>query len=69
MGDRVPSLDIKFEAKKAINSQALVDFLFEWIEQEQPVLSVPEHWTMFFDGSKMLHGSGVGVVLVSPEGD
>ena len=24
---------------------------------------------MFFDGSKMLNGSGVGVVLVSPRGD
>ena len=24
---------------------------------------------MFFDGSKMLNGSGVGVVLVSPSGD
>ena len=27
-------LDIKFEAKKAIKSHALVDFLAEWIEQE-----------------------------------
>ncbi|XP_020192361.1 uncharacterized protein [Aegilops tauschii subsp. strangulata] len=62
-------LDIRFEAKKAIKSQALVDFLFEWIEQEQPVPSVPEHWWMFFDGSKMLNGSGAGVVLVCPKGD
>jgi hypothetical protein len=62
-------LDIRFEAKKAIKSQALVHFLAEWIEQEQPVPSVPEHWTMFFDGTKMLHGFGAGVVLVSPKGD
>ncbi|XP_073358273.1 uncharacterized protein [Aegilops tauschii subsp. strangulata] len=62
-------LDIKFEARKAIKSQALVDFLAEWIEQEQPVPSVPEHWTMFFDGSKMLHSFGARVVLVSPKGD
>ncbi|XP_073358056.1 uncharacterized protein [Aegilops tauschii subsp. strangulata] len=60
-------LDIKFEAKKAIKSQALVEFLAEWIEQEQPVLSVPEHWAMFFDSSKMLHGFGAGVVFVSPK--
>ena len=26
-------LDIKFEAKKAIKSQAIADFLVEWIEQ------------------------------------
>jgi hypothetical protein len=52
-------LDIKFEAKKAIKSQALVDFLVEWMEQEQPLPSLPEHWMMFFDGSKMIHRSGL----------
>ena len=62
-------LDIKFEAKKAIKSQAIADFLAEWIEQQQPTQVHSEHWTMFFDGSKMLNGSGAGVVLVSPRGD
>ena len=60
---------IKFEAKKAIKSQAIADFLAVWIEQQQPTQIHSEHWTMFFDGSKMLNGSGVGVVLVSPSGD
>ena len=60
-------LDIKFEAKKAIKSQAIADFLAEWIEQQQPTQVHSEHWTMFFDGSKMLNGSDAGVVLVSPE--
>ncbi|XP_073362023.1 uncharacterized protein [Aegilops tauschii subsp. strangulata] len=59
----------RFAAKKAIKSYALVDFLAEWIEQEKYVPSVPEHWMMFFDGSKMLRGSGAGVVLVSPKGN
>ena len=59
-------LDIKFEAKKAIKSQAIADFLAEWIEQQLPTQVHSEHWTMFFDGSKMLNGSGAGVVLVSP---
>ena len=62
-------LDIKFEEKKAIKSQAIADFLAEWIEQQQPTEVHSEHWTMFFDGSKMLNGSGAGVVLVSPRGD
>ncbi|XP_073353768.1 uncharacterized protein [Aegilops tauschii subsp. strangulata] len=62
-------LDIKFEGKKAIKAHALVDFLAKWMEQELPVPSLPEHWMMFFDGSKMLHVSGAGVVLVSPKGD
>ena len=29
-------LDIKFDAKKVIKSQALANFLAEWIEQQQP---------------------------------
>ena len=62
-------LDIKFEAKKAIKSQAIADFVAEWIEQQLPTQVHSEHWTMFFDGSKMLNGSGAGVVLVSPRGD
>jgi ribonuclease HI len=61
--------DIKFEAKKAIKSQALADFMAEWIEQQQPIQVHSAHWTMFFDGSKVLNGSGAGVVLVSPKGD
>ena len=32
-------LDIKFEAKKAIKSQAIADFVVEWIEQQQPELA------------------------------
>lgn len=62
-------LDIRFEEKKAIKSQALVDFVAEWTEHRQPTLNLPDHWTMFFDGSKMLAGSGAGVVLISPKGD
>ncbi|SPT16198.1 unnamed protein product [Triticum aestivum] len=62
-------LDIKFEAKKEIKSQAIADFLAEWVEQQQPTQIHSDHWTMFFDGSKMLNGSGAGVVLVSPRGD
>ena len=62
-------LDIKFEVKKAIKSQAVADFIAEWIEQQLPTQVHSEHWTMFFDGSKMLNGSSAGVVLVSPRGD
>ena len=62
-------LDIKFEAKKAIKSQAVADFIAEWIEQQLQTQVHSEHWNMFFDGSKMLNGSGAGVVLVSPRGD
>ena len=42
--------DIHYQPKKAIKSQALADFLAEWTESQNPLQSVPEHWTMFFDG-------------------
>ena len=29
----------------------------------------PKYWKMYFDGSKMINGSGAGVILVSPKGD
>src|ERR1044071_6610198 len=57
--------DLHYQSKKVIKSQALVDFLAEWIEVQNPPQSTSEHWTMFFDGSKMLNGAGAGVVLVS----
>ena len=41
----------------------------EWIEKQLPTQVHSKHWTMFFDGSKMLNGSGAGVLLVSPRGD
>src|SRR4051812_27749388 len=32
-------------------------------------LPKPEYWVMHFDGSKLLNGSGAGVLLQSPTGD
>ena len=56
--------------RTAIKSQALVDFVNDWTE-----LQIPEekpdntYWTIDFDGSRQLEGSGAGVVLTSPRGD
>ena len=56
--------------RTAVKSQALVDFINDWTE-----LQVPEdrpdntYWTIHFDGSRQLEGSGAGVVLTSPRGD
>ena len=42
----------------------------EWTEAELPIeYSTYSHWTMYFDGSKMLTRLGAGVVLTSPTGD
>ena len=50
-----------------IKSQALVDFLAEWRENQIPAPhNMPEHWVMYFDGSLKLDGGGVGVLFISP---
>ena len=59
--------DIKYIPRIIIKSQALVDFVAEWMEVQLPTPDVThEYWTMYFDGSVMAPGSGTGVVLISP---
>nr|AAT75246.1 putative gag-pol precursor [Oryza sativa Japonica Group] len=64
------SLNISFKPRTSIKSQALADFLAEWTEcQENMPEEKMEYWTMHFDGSKRLTGTGAGVVLISPTGE
>ena len=54
---------------KAINSQALVDFIAEWTDSQVPPAQVQaELWKMYFDGSLMKTGAGVDLLFVSPLG-
>jgi ribonuclease HI len=69
-GIKLSPLDIMYEKQKAIKSQVLPDFTAEWLELQNtgpPDLS--SIWTMYFDGSKRVQGIGVGVILISPQGD
>jgi hypothetical protein len=64
------ALSIDFKPRTAIKSQALVDFMAEWRENQVPTLvDKPEHWTMYFDGSLKLDDGGAGVLLISPRGE
>jgi len=64
------ALELKFTPRTAIKSQAQVDFLAEWRENQVPTLpSVSDHWTMYFDGSLKLGGGGGGVLFISPKGE
>jgi hypothetical protein len=64
------ALNIDFKPRTAIKSQALVDFMVEWRENQLPTPNErPEHWVMYFDGSLNLEGAGVGVLLISPTGE
>jgi hypothetical protein len=61
--------NISYAPRSAIKSQALVDFVVEWIETQQSLAPVDqEYWTMYFDGSLMTTGAGAGLVFVSPSG-
>ncbi|XP_066317398.1 uncharacterized protein [Miscanthus floridulus] len=61
--------DIRYIPCTAIKTQALMDLISEWMEVQLLTLDIThEYWTMYFDGSIMAPGSGVGVVLISPDG-
>jgi hypothetical protein len=64
------ALSIDFKPRTTIKSQALVDFMAEWRENQIPTpADKPEHWTMYFDGSLKLDGGGAGVLFISPRGE
>jgi hypothetical protein len=63
------ALSIDFTPRKAIKSQALVDFIAEWIEIQQPTPeTILDHWKMYFDGSLKQGGASAGVLFISPDG-
>jgi len=64
------ALELKFKPGTAIKSQALLDFLVEWRENQIPAPpSISDHWTMYFDGSLKLGGGGADVLFISPKGE
>ena len=47
--------------------QVLADFITEWTKVQMPPAVVDqEYWTMYFNGSLMKKGAGMGLVFVSP---
>jgi ribonuclease HI/transposase InsO family protein len=59
--------DIEFRPRTAIKTQALVDFVSEWTEQQVPDNpETTEVWRMYFDGSLKLQGAGAGFLFIAP---
>ncbi|CAA0825579.1 Unknown protein, partial [Striga hermonthica] len=56
--------DIVFEPRRAIKAQALADFIRELTTDGEPGL-----WKTHVDGSSAMGGAGVGVVIITQEGD
>jgi hypothetical protein len=64
------ALIIDFKLHTSIKSQALVNFMAEWRENQVATpANMPEHWVMYFDGSLKLRGGGAGVLFISPKGE
>ncbi len=64
------SFELTFQPRMAIKSQALIDFITEWIEvQTLAITEKLEYWTMYFDSSLMIEGTGAGIMLISPTGE
>ena len=66
-GIELASFEITYKRRDAIKSQALADFVADWTEMPDATpMPEPEYWVVHFDGSKLLNGSGAGVLLQSP---
>ena len=64
------SFELSFQPQMAIKSQALTNFIGEWMEIQTPTaVEKLEYWTMYFDDSIMIEGAGVGIVLISLTGE
>jgi hypothetical protein len=62
--------DVEFIPRRAIKSQALMNFITEWTDSSlRGIDELPDHQVMYFNGSYTLKGAGAGVVLIPPEGD
>jgi len=56
--------------RKAVKSQVLADFIAEWTDTQLPPPQIQaECWLMYFDGSVMKTGIGVGLLFISPLGE
>jgi ribonuclease HI len=65
---KLGALTIDFKPHTTIKSQALVDIMSEWRENQLPTPTErPEHCVMYFDGSLKLEGAGARVLSISPK--
>jgi hypothetical protein len=64
------SHDIEFRPRTAIKTQAVVDFVSEWTEQQVPDNpETAEVCRMYFDGSLKLQGAGARILFIAPGGE
>ena len=61
--------DIRYVPRTTIKAQAMADFIAEFTQMEDgDPKQTPEAWTLHVDGSANSRGTGVGLVLLAPDG-
>ena len=70
--------DMSYHPRTAIKGQVVVDLLADFVGEDNEVLEVglvlihpncPPLWQLWVDGAANKAGSGVGLVVTTPEGD
>ncbi|KAL0456454.1 UNVERIFIED_CONTAM: Ribonuclease HI [Sesamum latifolium] len=61
--------NISYLPRMAIKAQALADFVSEMTGTTQEEVLEARPWLLHVDGSSTAQGSGVGIVLTTPQGD
>ena len=61
--------DIQYRLQTAIKGQVVADFIAEFTHDEDKGAEKSPQWRVHTDGSSNRQAGGVGVVLLSPEGD
>ncbi|KAK0579223.1 hypothetical protein LWI29_022984 [Acer saccharum] len=66
----ISEFDIQFRPRTSVKGQAVADFIAEHSNPEVLNLSTGHvhQWEMFVDGSSNRHGSGAGIIIITPEG-
>ncbi|XP_045792014.1 uncharacterized protein LOC123886769 [Trifolium pratense] len=59
---------LSYKPLKAIKGQIVADFIVDHsaIESPQNYIAL-EPWTLYFDGSRHQHGTGIGILIISPQ--
>jgi ribonuclease HI len=60
--------ELEFESAKAIKGQIIANFITEHRDSSIDLLEITP-WALFFDGSSCGKGGGVGILLISPNGE
>lgn len=74
---KLSAFNLIYEPRTAIKSQALADFVADFsidLEKEvelevQQLDEMKEKWILFTDGASNIRGTGLGIILKSPQGD